>query len=604
MVLGCIAFMVLIVAVSGALAALSRRPIGYMFLPAVAFLGITGSVLYGADLFSIAPWVAVFIGVVAVVVLAVSLVKKKNAARYVINSDIILFAVLGGLFILLNFGRVFALNDEFSHWGLAIKNMFENGEFYASGLSNDLFKDYPPFATAVCTLAAQFCQPFANKGELYGGFCEASAFVAMDIMILSCVMPFIAAFSEKFRAEKKNEAISRWCLSGVTALFAVAVLCFKFSALTIISVDTLIGLMAAAMLAEYFTSGSLRTLPLIAMALTMTKDIAIGFAVFAVVICFADVLRRRKSKELPSESFIKETVFSLCAVIFSILSRVYCGTVCIDGALVSERSSTESDVIGGMKKIFENGLSPVQKDTFRAFINAFAEPRMSVGIPLAVTSIILAALSVIMIIYVKKMHGRKTAEKITVVYANIVGGFLLYSLGVLVSYWTKFSAYEALQVASFERYFGTYMTFWALLLMGCFVLTAGIDFLKKIDNKEKKTLRNITAAASLAAGVLVIVFFTAAYPYTTEKAKTFRQKYESSEIIGEYYREGLIEKGEKVLFIPDDNHENIDWLMANYNGAPVQVVYLENWQKALESGQFRYAFKDGRLIPAAAENID
>ena len=62
--------------------------------------------------------------------------------------------------------------------------------------------------------------------------------------------------------------------------------------------DTLLALLASAMVANYFAFGSFRNLPIIAIALTMTKNIGIGLVIFAGVICFADYLYKIRLEKI------------------------------------------------------------------------------------------------------------------------------------------------------------------------------------------------------------------------------------------------------------------------------------------------------------------
>ena len=586
-VIGSLLFVLAVCCISAGLAALGRKPIGYMFLPGICFAGILCSVLYSAGLFGKSVWIIAGAGVVGAGLALALGAKKKIVRESVLNSDLLFFVAGALLFIALNYGRVYALNDEFSHWGLAIKNMFETGEYYSSAVSNDLFKSYPPFATAVCTLAAEFVKPFT------GGFCESATFVGMDILLLGCLMPFVSLITEKMESALQDKSLAFWCLPGVGAILALTVMCFKFSAFTIISVDTLLALLAAAMVANYFAKGSFQNLPIIAIALTMTKSIGIGFVIFGGVICFADMLYRLKNKKILPKDFMKNCIFFGCTMLFAALAKVYCRVAHVNGGA----GSTE----GGGSISMKNGLTPVQKDVFNAFCKAFIQPKMSVGIPLLATAILLAVLSIILIIYIRKTYGAQKSAGCVILFTNIFFGFWLYSLGVLISYWTSFTEYEALQMASFERYFGTYMTLWLLLLVGGFVSTAGVELIKSLESK-KNFVKSAVKALSMSAATLTIIFFAIFYPYTASASRAFRENYKDSEIIGEYYQEGILKAEDTVLFIPDGDYENIDRLMANYNGAPVSVVYEENWQAALNKGKYRYAFKNGELFSLSSED--
>ena len=137
--------------------------------------------------------------------------------------------------------------------------------------------------------------------------------------------------------------------------------------------------------------------------------------------------------------------------------------------------------------------------------------------------------------------------------------------------------------------------------MGGFISTAGVELIKRLESK-KNFVKSAVKALSVSAAALTIIFFAIFYPYTASASRAFRENYKDSEIIGEYYQEGILKAEDTVLFIPDGDYENIDRLMANYNGAPVSVVYEENWQAALNKGKYRYAFKNGELFSLSSED--
>ncbi len=573
MVLGCVIFAFVIAAIAAGLAVISGRRIGYTFFPAIALVGTVGSVFCASGLLQGALWSSVALAVAGPAVSFVYVKRRgRDTVKLLINSDIAVYAVMTLFFILINSGRVYYLNDEFSHWGLAVKNMFETGEFYASSVSNDLFKHYPPFATVVCYICSAFC----------GSFSEAATFVGMDLMLWACLMPIVAIFTEKLK--EKGTSLQYRFLPGMAAALIVSVLCFKLSAFTIISVDTLLGLMTAYAVVSYFASGSLLFLHFVVTALTLTKEAGITLAIFAIVLCGVDAL----IKKVQFGKLIKGVAFSLIAVA---CAKGFWSAAELLGEIGGSKS-IDTGLFGRLGVIFREGLNDVQKETLFSFGKAFLEPRMSVGIPLIAVIIILIVLSVALIIYIKKTRERVYFLRSVIAFAEVCAGFVLYAFGVLASYWTSFSAYEAVRVASFERYFGTYVTFWLLVLVTGFVSTALTDFLKSLRNI--KAITALTAVSAVAAAG-VVVFFFVFYPYSAETSVSFREEYKSSEIVGQYYREGKLSSEDRILFIPDENYENKDMLIANYNASPINVVYEDDWEEALALGEYDYVFKDEKL---------
>lgn len=85
-------------------------------------------------------------------------------------------------------GRLYNQWDEFSHWGRAVKNMFELDALYTIPESNDGFKDYPP---ALALLQYLFMKTVGQ------GFREDIAIFSLGFLTVGMLLYPVSRFSWK-----------------------------------------------------------------------------------------------------------------------------------------------------------------------------------------------------------------------------------------------------------------------------------------------------------------------------------------------------------------------------------------------------------------------
>lgn len=622
MITGSVLFALVLFAVAAGLAAASGRRIGYTFFPAAAAAGLLSYALFAAGLSRLAPFMAAGLALFSAGYVFFSFFsgKRKNAARgrllsLLLNTDSALFLLAVLLFLFLNYGRFYYLNDEFSHWGLAIKNMFTTGRL-AVFAESTLYKTYPPFATVFCWLASAFT----------GGMNEAATFVGMDLLLFSCAMPLPAAFAERLRKSAGEEnprgeasrgrkgAVLSWLLTPWVAGAAVAaILCFKLSAFTVLSVDTLLGLIGAYIIMEHYASGRIAFSALAAAALALTKEIGIGIALFALVCCAIDSAVAKKhvvavppppGRRKGSAGFGRQLIAPLAALaawgswrlVLLATQKSTAGSGNAAGGTVAAGDTAA----GGTAAESTGFFTAVRQQTLFSFLKAWLLPRMSIGVPLLLVVAVLVAGSFLLARAGRKTAGKAVAARGIAAAVLLTVGCFLYAIGVLLTYWFRFSAYEAVQVASFERYFGTYLTMWLfVLLFGVLLLPGTAAFLRAKLPRRKEPQgsatarfpamkKGLAAAFSVFPIVVMAVFYACFYPYSARMTAAFRADYAKTEQIAEVCQssEG---KALPVLFLTA-GYENKDWLIAHYNAAPVPVDYREDWEAAVRSGEYAYIY--------------
>ena len=542
-----------------------KRP-GFTLMPAICIIGCLGVLLCLFNLaflckFMLAGTIPVGLGMLLRHYIGL---KKKPE----IMPELIIMLLAAGLFTLLNWGRLYTLNDEFSHWGLAVKNLVALGRLGVTGETNCIFESYPPFATVVCYLATCF-EKNINEG---------ATFVAMNMCYIGAVLPALSVLCERDRRLSK---LPESVLAAV--LMLVCVIVFKLSALTIIAVDTLLGTMAFYIFAilsenkEKIDTPSICFAALAAFSLSLTKDTGLAFVCFGALTAFALIYKK------------KYALSGLAAVLISGIGakllwssvKKYYGV-----------SSSREGAFTTLSNIIRNGFTPVQKTATAAFFKASVSPNLSVGIPLVVFLVFFAALAVFIQVMCKKQNV--SGKAFGPAFCVLGGCFIAYYIGMLVSYWGKFSDAEASGVASFERYLGSYLTF-GLLVFAFIIIPAVLPYIRR------KIPAGVFGAVSGGALAVFILFFAFLYPYTTADSIEQRSALASRGLDKMCAEEGIDKASVIIIVAPE--YDNGLWLMTNYNAAPYRVISSENWEGIISSGGADYVYFDTAYDMSFVESV-
>ncbi|MBR5006784.1 MAG: hypothetical protein IKY07_06800, partial [Clostridia bacterium] len=262
-------------------------------------------------------------------------------------------------------------------------------------------------------------------------------------------------------------------------------------------------------------------------------------------------------------------------------------------------------------EVISSGLSDVRRETARAFFKAWLEPRFSVGLPLVAVVAALILVEGLTVLLLVKLKSRNTAVTLAS-YIAATACFFLYAFGVLVGYWAKFSDYEATTVASFERYVGTYLTFWLCLILMTLISVVLPLLIKKISlaKGSQRTKTMLATAATCLAVTVSALFFGAFYPYRARTSVFERKQFSAGEGLAEKCAAMNIGRGEKILLF-SSSYTNKLRLAANYNAAPYCITGVtddENPLAAIEAGECDFVYfsdvNDAEQVALAAEFLD
>ena len=424
---------------------------------------------------SIGVWIVCAISVIAICYLIVKLIlsiKNKNFKEFAIRlftPGIVVYFVLWVIFTLINKWRMLSVWDEFSHWGLVVKNMFIF-DSYATNLETIvIFREYPPF-TAIFEYFFLRIKNYYLEGEII---------IAMNVLYSSILLPV-------FNKIDWNKNILK-ILIYLPIIFVLP-LCMYSNFYTTIYVDPILGIMMAYILYTYFNADDdivkyisicvgLISLPLI-------KAAGSGLAIFTLLIIFVDIFIERKPYSHNKKQLKKYLIIFLIFIACFIIGK-YSWDVHLEVNNTSKTWNTSIITLDNIIKLIKGQGQEYQYIVIKNFINQFIYEPININIG-RLTNLHLLLIYVIYSFYMLSCY-KKTDNKIYQRYKKsifmIILCYLLYLISLIVLYIFIYTEYEAVRLASYTRY-----SFVFLLGMFTFNMLCIMNYILKYKTKKSEII--------------------------------------------------------------------------------------------------------------------
>lgn len=377
------------------------------------------------------------LAVPSVFVLALGLRNDKDDTIELIRSPAFLSYLAFVLFIFSwNHGRSFGHWDEFTHWGIVVKNMVIYDAFGNIPEATTLFRSYPPGAS----LYVYF---FERVG---GGFSESLAYMGHGILLFGVL---IGIFAGGFvRYSRQNFPVF------VIALI-VPVIFYGAEFYSMLYVDGLLSLIFAFILVQYYSSESVGPslsirLSFAVATLALVKDSGTFLGAMALAIICIDYLtfsfRQNRSGLL----------WLLLPAMACLMARVswvnYLNSSSMEMAWDTSRVSFTNI------REFAANLPPYGKATIANFLNSFYQQFAMIVL---LTGGLLFGLA--------RVQSRLAfAKRVPLLAFGLGAGFCIYALSLLALYLFTFSTRDAVIIASFHRYMSTFALGAVLTVLGIY----------------------------------------------------------------------------------------------------------------------------------------
>jgi hypothetical protein len=396
--------------------------------------------------------------------------------RPTLTPGIILFGVGSCLLALLAGNSAYWEWDEFSHWGLAIKELAARHALW-DGSSAVHFYDYPPGAPL-----------FQYTLLIPGGFSEGRTHAAQGILLLAFLTPLVKRSSACLPV-----ACVRACAIGSLAF---AVLHVFGNGLFTLYVDGLLGALLGATLAAYLLATPCSRLALVRAALglallALTKTSGLLLALMGAAVIAVDLLAgfRHTSCPPPCGRFLTTHRSRLIASVFALfaLPLLVVTPWHIRSQAMRANGPVPRTMVPGHERSCQPRLTHEECDTVgQRFTRALTSRRIgtldvaawvrasarTVGWRPHIPAWVCLSVLAWPILFAMGLGLQWRApphppglRRLVFAHGVLGIGGCLYLLGLLWAYRHEFRAAEALSLASFGRYVGTYGAAWLMLLM-------------------------------------------------------------------------------------------------------------------------------------------
>jgi hypothetical protein len=457
-----------------------------------AIFGIT-AVLYVFSLFNqllLGFWVVLAIIGLATTVSVLLLIKDKELVSHLktlLSPGLAIFLSLALFSYLLTRGMQLSSWDEFSHWGTIVKATFL---YDAVGPYNPVelgFRSYPP--------SLSLFEYFVAK--LGGSWLEGNIFFAYQLIIWSLFTPFLAQLRWR-----------RWGqLIAVVPLVFVAPLAF-FNSLNVTLIDPLLGMLFGYALAIAYVGNILHWrlalhVGLAIFMLTLAKDAGSFMAALVVVLYLVRLFAAKKIN--PEEWSWKRFAILGSIPTLSLVASNQSWSALVSARVEEPAFSSPIDIGDFFLALRGEGPAYWQEilSTFGFGISNY--PINNDG-ALAIPQLQLIVLFALVLAGFEWLVSRRMGRKFGLAsVATITVGAITYTYGLLVLYLFKFGEYEAVRLASYERYLGTYWAGIALFVaLVAIWLVAGSSSSEAATSSKAKTEG---VAELVVAGVVLVSLF-------------------------------------------------------------------------------------------------
>ena len=354
-----------------------------------------------------------------------------------------------------NSGKLFISWDEFSHWGMFIKESLRLDRLYCMSPLNFAHKDYVP---AVTLFEVIWC-------KLSGRYTEQSAYNAIQIFMFSLLMPAIDNIcefsSERIKENKEGRDCYRYQLIAIIVVLLVPLMFNTSNAFMFyhsIYCDVAVGILFFWCLLEAYRDRDEVQYQFLSMTIGLTilvlsKMIAMALLPLAFFLFIVRLALCSKEKIKASHCFFAIPMVGLPVILWIWFNRFV--DIYVDNT--GDIQSYDGLKLEMLSEVFTSPKnSPITylKQVKDAYIEAIFHRDI-----LLHGSYVVVILAAVIILYIMSRFANDplTRRKMMIAGAWVVGSGSFYGILIYFLYCTSFSEYEAVHLASYERYMNSFV---------------------------------------------------------------------------------------------------------------------------------------------------
>ena len=467
-----------------------------------------------------------------------------------------------------DFNREFTMWDEFSHWGVMVKEMLRLDKFYSVELSSLMVhKDYPPII--------QLFELFYCK--LSGGYTESHVTTAIHLFGF-CL--FIPAICENLKFKRLETIIKSLVI--VISAYLVMLLFDQHNVINTIYTDYTMAIVIAYLLSIIiFEKDTLSNFTLFNLSigfsfLLLTKQIALPLYLMILFLFIMDLLMKNKWKI--NKLFNKNNIIPVIKVIILLIIvplAFWKGwNNYVETLNVTQQFKLSDLKVSELKGIIMGTSGESwQNIAAKNYIKAVKFENVTTSyIKLSYIQCIVLVLSLLYLIWkIDNKHFYK--GQLTILGMTLTFGFIGYAFVMLVMYTFSFGPREGPILASFNRYMPTYVIVCMTLLYMMLINVC------ESQKEEKKSLR------ILIATMVVLILVQAPDTLSKFYPRILKSGESDFEIHANIIRP-QIEENSKLFIIAEDTPGNFQYrIKYHLDGVTTNLEYfnLETDESKIEN---------------------
>lgn len=426
---------------------------------------------------------------------------KKKSLRSMMTQEwtkgLFLFCIIYLFVFLTNDGKRFLYYDEFTHWGLFLKESMRLDALYCMSPFSFAHKDYVPATTLFEVIWCRLC----------AGFSETDAYRAIQMLMFSMLMPMLRPFLANRDLPEDNGTralIKNWYkqLSGLAFIIMVPLLFLGNQHFFYHSVycDMFMGVAFFYCVLHVYQNefnSVCDTITLTLGCVTMVMSKMIGMAFFPFIVLYLIVKKYPLLSGKKRKAWLLSNTAPLVGVPFLLwfwFNRF------VDAYIPNAGFRQSYDGIRPDKILEVFGLTSGQTISHLSQVrDAYFTALLKSPVFLKFSYIIVFLVSVILVFIMARIQtGKQRKEnRLTGIILLLAGAF--YALLMYFLYATAFSEEEALRLASFGRYMSSFA-------LGIALWVVSVYFHSMLGKTDRKGL---VYKVLLFAGIILLSL----YPY-------------------------------------------------------------------------------------------
>lgn len=524
----------------------------------------------------------ILLAAIPIVYIIVFKYKKKDLNKFknnMLTKGFYTFILIYITIYIFDYNRIFTVWDEYSHWGVMVKEMLRLDKFYSVNESTLMVhKDYPPI---ISIFELFYC-------KLIGTYKEKYLITALHLLSLSFFIPSICEEGKKFSKLRFIIKVGIIILS----IFLAFLLFDGHGIINTIYTDYIMAIIVGYMLYIVITEKnitsnfSILTLSVSSCFLLLTKQMGLPLYLMIIFIYFVENLIKQKLyhlKNIKKLNKIKIIQILIILLVIPLLVWKLWNSYIADLGVKGQFELSDLNILELKDIITKNKGKMYQQEVIKNYSKALIDSKITTSyIKLTYISSNLLIIAILIIECLFMNNIIKKRKFIELIITFIIGSFG-YAFVMFMLYMFSFGEIEGPILASFNRYMPTF------ILIG---ISTSLMIFFNYDNIKDKEVKSLKICLIL---VLILLFVQK----PTNFKKLIPKIKKTPENLYEYHAKRINRKTEnnsKIFLLAQNTEGDYQFAIKYYSNPRITNLYhfnlptkdISNYEQYLKKNIYDY----------------